>query len=72
MTYASVDQLLFQMVDERRTDAELEALGFDHTLIRTVRRKIRTSQFKRRLPVIAKVSHRTVNIDFRYPRDWGT
>jgi NAD+ synthase len=72
MTYASVDQLLFQMVDERRTDAELEAFGFDHTLIRTVRRKIRTSQFKRRLPVIAKVSHRTVNIDFRYPRDWGT
>ena len=72
MTYASVDQLLFQMVDERRTDVELEALGFDHTLIRTVRRKIRTSQFKRRLPVIAKVSHRTVNIDFRYPRDWGT
>jgi len=72
MTYASVDQLLFQMVDERRTDPELEALGFAPALIRGVRMKIRTSQFKRRLPIIAKVSHRTVNIDFRYPRDWGT
>jgi NAD+ synthase len=32
---------------------------------------VRTSQFKRRPPVIAKVSNRTVNVDFRYPRDWG-
>ena len=72
VTYASADQLLYQMVDERRTDPELEALGFDGATIRSVRTKIRTSQFKRRLPVIAKVSHRTVNIDFRYPRDWGT
>ena len=30
-----------------------------------------TSQFKRRLPVIAKVSHRTIDRDFRYSRDWG-
>jgi NAD+ synthase len=29
------------------------------------------SQFKRRLPIIAKLSGRTVGIDFRYPRDWG-
>jgi NAD+ synthase len=72
MTYAAADQLLYQMVDERRTDAELEALGFDRAMIRAVRTRIRTSQFKRRPPVIAKVSHRTVNIDFRYPRDWGT
>jgi NAD+ synthase len=60
------------MVDERRTDGELVSLGFDGSLIRAVRAKIRSSQFKRRPPVIAKVSHRTVNIDFRYPRDWGT
>ena len=33
---------------------------------------IRRSQFKRRLPVIAKVSRRTTDRDFRYPRDWGT
>ena len=32
-----------------------------------------TSQFKRRpkLPVIAKISHRTIDRDFRYSRDWG-
>jgi NAD+ synthase len=33
---------------------------------------IRRTQFKRRPPLIAKVSNRTVNVDFRYARDWGS
>lgn len=70
-TYADVDRLLFRMIDERRTDAELEQAGFDPDFITRVRSMVRRSQFKRRPPVIAKVSHRTVNVDFRYPRDWG-
>jgi NAD+ synthase len=32
---------------------------------------ISRSQFKRRMPLIAKLSDRTINADFRYPRDWG-
>jgi NAD+ synthase len=32
---------------------------------------VRHSQFKRRLPIIAKVSNRTLDSDFRYSRDWG-
>lgn len=32
---------------------------------------VRDSQFKRRLPVIAKLSERTIDRDFRYARDWG-
>jgi NAD+ synthase len=32
---------------------------------------VRGSQYKRRLPVIAKVSQRTIDRDFRYARDWG-
>jgi NAD+ synthase len=31
---------------------------------------VRKNQFKRRQPVIAKISYRTVNVDFRYIRDW--
>jgi NAD+ synthase len=69
--YAVADHLLFKMVDDRRTDAELRADGFDVSLIARVRSAIAANQFKRRPPVIAKVSHRTVNVDFRYPRDWG-
>lgn len=32
---------------------------------------VRDSQFKRRLPVITKLSERTIDRDFRYARDWG-
>jgi len=70
-TYHEVDRLLFQMVDQRRTDADLMAMGFDEAFVTRVRTRIRTSQFKRRPPVIAKVSTRTINVDFRYARDWG-
>ena len=71
MTYARADQLLYAMIDERKTDAELAALGFEPPFIGRVRSLVRVNQFKRRPPLIAKVSHRTVNVDFRYPRDWG-
>ena len=70
-TYADVDGLLYYMIDERRTDEELERLGYETSFIHTVRERIRKNQFKRRMPLIAKISHRTVNVDFRYIRDWG-
>ncbi|MBE0556627.1 MAG: NAD+ synthase [Proteobacteria bacterium] len=70
-TYGEVDALLYAMVDERRKDNELEAMGFKQKFIAKVRRLMRDNQFKRRPPVIAKISHRTVNVDFRYVRDWG-
>ena len=59
------------MVDRRSDDAELIDLGFQPDMIGNVRRKIRLSQYKRRMPLIAKLSQRTVGRDFRYPRDWG-
>jgi len=71
LTYARVDQLLFAMIDERRNDEELLRMGFEEEFVRRVKRMVMVSQFKRRPPVIAKVSNRTINIDFRYPRDWG-
>jgi NAD+ synthase len=71
-SYQLADRLLYAMVDEQRSDAELSERGFEPHLVEKVRRLIRRNQFKRLPPVIAKVSHRTVNVDFRYPRDWGT
>jgi NAD+ synthase len=70
--YERVDSLLYYMVDERRTGAELRALGFDDSFIDQVGLKVRGSQYKRRPPIIAKLSARTIDRDFRYPRDWGT
>ena len=69
--YREVDHLLYLMVDERYSTAELEEAGFKLEFIRRVSDMVRNSQFKRRLPVIAKVSHRTIDRDFRYARDWG-
>ena len=70
-SYPDVDRLLYCMLDERRTDTELLKMGFAQAFVTRVRGMIVRSQFKRRPPVIAKLSHRTINVDFRYPRDWG-
>jgi NAD+ synthase len=70
--YAQVDRLLYYLVDRRYSIAELEAAGFDRAFIRVVVDKVQRSQFKRRLPLIAKLSTRTIDREFRYPRDWGT
>lgn len=71
LRYAVVDVLLFYLVDERRTRAEVEAMGFEGAVVDAVLRRVRDSQYKRRLPIIAKLSWRTIDRDFRYPRDWG-
>ena len=69
--YREVDRLLYLMVDERYEDEELTAAGFAPAFVARVRGMVQRSQFKRRLPVIAKVSARTIDRDFRYARDWG-
>ncbi len=71
-TYELVDRLLYFMVDERKSDTELAALGFDPRFAATIRARMTGQQYKRRMPVIAKVTNRTVNADFRYARDWNT
>jgi NAD+ synthase len=70
-TYPQLDALLYHLVDERRNDDELKAFGYDSAFVDRVKLLIRRNQFKRRPPLIAKVSYRTVNVDFRYVRDWG-
>jgi len=69
--YREVDRLLYLMVDERYEDEDLTAAGFAPAFVARVRGMVQRSQFKRRLPVIAKVSARTIDRDFRYARDWG-
>jgi NAD+ synthase len=70
-TYEEVDKVLYLLVDRRYEVADLVAEGVDETFARAVSHRVRASQYKRRLPVIAKVSARTIDRDFRYPRDWG-
>lgn len=71
-SYEQVDPLLYLMLDERLEREALLALGWEAAFVDRVTEMIRRSQFKRRLPVIAKVSRRTADRDFLYPRDWGS
>jgi NAD+ synthase len=69
-TYEQADILLYHLVDRRVRPAELVAAGFDAALLAKIRERIRRNHFKRVMPLIAKVSLRTVGHDFLYPRDW--
>jgi NAD+ synthase len=70
-TYAAADRVLHQMVDRRASRAELLAAGHAAALVEAVARRVVRNQYKRLPPVIAKLSERTINMDFRYLRDWG-
>ncbi|MCD6288182.1 MAG: NAD+ synthase [Candidatus Hydrogenedentes bacterium] len=69
-SYRDADRILYHLVDRRCGDAELIELGFTPEFIELIRTRIQRTQYKRRMPIIAKLSHRTVDRDFRYPRDW--
>src|SRR5207249_6820848 len=59
--YRMVDQLLYYLVDRRYSREELARLGFEPAFVDDIIRRVRDNQYKRRLPVIAKLSSRTVD-----------
>jgi len=71
-TYAEVDRLLVLLVDGRYSPQACVEAGFEEAFVRAVIERIRRNQYKRALPLIAKLSNRTVGYDFLYLRDWGT
>lgn len=70
-TYAEADRLLELMVDQRYSAEELAEAGFAADFVKRVSRRIVLNQYKRLPPIIAKLSERTINHDFRYLRSWG-
>ena len=67
-TYAEIDRLLFWMIDKRRDDDDLVAMGFDRDLVDRVGRMVAASEYKRQVPPIAKIGPRTAGVDYLYPR----
>jgi len=70
IAYADLDAILYEMVDLRRSRAELAAMGFPGSVVAKIAAMIRKSEFKRKLPPVAKISSRTIGHDFLYPFDW--
>ncbi len=68
-SYEQIDKVLQKYVDERLSRDELLDIGFEEKLCDLVINKIYQNQFKRKPPVIAKVSSRSIEHDFLYPRD---
>ena len=71
-SYDELDRILALLVDARVSPGTVVAKGFRRETVLRVRKQIMRSQFKRRLPLIAKVSTRSIGWDFRYPRDWNS
>ena len=71
-TYDEADQLLFLLVDKRYSTEDAVAAGFSESFVDRVWKTMQRSQYKRRLPIIPKLSQRTIGYDFLYLRDWGT
>ena len=68
-TYENADRLLYLLIDERYSPEEAIAAGFEADFVNKVLKMVDKSHFKRRLPIIPKLSGRTINHDFRYLRD---
>ncbi len=67
--YSTIDKALKAFIDERMNEEEMMEAGFAPKLISLIKNKIYKNQFKRKLPIIAKISHRTIGHDFLYARD---
>lgn len=67
--YSELDRVLKRYVEERHTREEMIEGGENPELVDMIINRIYKNQFKRRMPLVAKLTSRTVNHDFNYPRD---
>lgn len=68
-TYAQLDSAMKLYVDERLSPEEIVLQGVDKEMLDMIISRIFRNHFKRKMPVIAKLTSRTMNHDFNYPRD---
>ncbi len=69
-SYEAVDLLLYMMLEKRMDKPSILNQGIEEPFYDRVRKMVVRNQYKRMMPVIAKISARTPGIDFRYARDW--
>ena len=67
-SYPQLDRLLYWMIDKRRNDEELAAMGFEPAMVDRIGQMVATSEFKRQVPPVAKLGPRTPGVDYLYPR----
>ena len=55
LTYKEADQVLYRMLEENKTVEEVLAEGFNKDLVDNIVRRINRSEYKRKMPLIAKI-----------------
>lgn len=70
-SYAQLDEAMKLYVDERVPREEILSRGIDKRMLDMIIDRIYKNHFKRKMPMIAKLTSRTLNHDFNYPRDIG-
>lgn len=68
-TYKQLDEAMKLYVEDRLSRDEIVKTGIDANMLDMIIERIFRNHFKRKMPVIAKLTSRTVNHDFNYPRD---
>ena len=68
-SYKQIDSVFYELVEKRLSPHEVISKGFDKDLVLKLDNMIYRNQFKRKMPIIAKITQRTIGIDFLYPRD---
>ena len=55
LTYKEADQVMYRLLEENKTIEEILAEGFDKDLVDNIVRRMNRSEYKRRMPLIAKI-----------------
>jgi NAD+ synthase len=69
LTYAEVDRILFELIDERKPWKDVAAAGYATRSVKKIMALVKKAEYKRKMPPIAKISSRTIGHDFLYPYD---
>lgn len=69
LSYDEIDKILLQLIDKKKTRDELISSGFAKINVDKIINMIKNSEFKRRMPPIAKLSELTAGSDIPYYYD---
>ena len=67
-SYTKLDSVLKDMIEKRFSYQQLLKY-YDKKIVDLVTKRVYKNHFKRKMPLIAKISNRTIGHDYLYPRD---
>ena len=58
LTYREADQVLYRLLEEHKNVEQVLAEGFDKDLVNNIVKRMLRSEYKRRMPLIAKITRK--------------